>query len=162
MAALKLHVPVDLSRDDIEFDHKDIIGVGGQGFVVKGKFKKAIHAIKVTRTTTDGPADLKEVAVLAKCSHGNIIQLIGVCQQPPTLYIVMEYFKSHTLEDAIFDRKIAGCLKLSLERKHQILFQVTNALSYLHTENSTKPIVVHGDIKPHNVLSVNWKWIVKY
>ncbi|KAG8391722.1 hypothetical protein BUALT_Bualt01G0216700 [Buddleja alternifolia] len=64
------------------------------------------------------------------------------------LVLVYEYMQNGSLQDALLDRK---CVELmDWNNRFAIILSIAKGLDYLH--NSCDPPIVHGDIKPSNVL----------
>ncbi|OVA04566.1 Protein kinase domain [Macleaya cordata] len=91
----------------------------------------------------------KELNVLNKINHFNLIRLSGVCFSEGHWYLVYEYAVNGSLTDWIFYgtnvRKV-----LSWTKRVQIALDVATGLNYLHSY--TNPSHVHKDIKSSNVL----------
>ena len=92
----------------------------------------------------------KEIAVLKRLEHENIVNVIDVLDDPDQdkLYIVMEYLPSGALlpdwKEGESNEKLTP---LSEETVRVIYRDIALAMLYMHTHN-----VVHRDIKPSNIL----------
>ncbi|KAH6817842.1 Protein kinase superfamily protein [Perilla frutescens var. frutescens] len=64
------------------------------------------------------------------------------------LVLVYEYMQNGSLQDALLDRKCAELMNWS--KRFSIILSIAKGLDYLHY--SCDPPVVHGDIKPSNIL----------
>ncbi|KAH6789524.1 Protein kinase superfamily protein [Perilla frutescens var. frutescens] len=64
------------------------------------------------------------------------------------LVLVYEYMQNGSLQDALLDRKCAELMNWS--KRFSIILSIAKGLDYLHC--SCDPPVVHGDIKPSNIL----------
>jgi len=84
----------------------------------------------------------KEIAILKKLKHKNIIQLYEIMESKKNLYIVMEFCEGKELFDYIVKKK-----KLSEVEACKFFQEIINALEYLHLNN-----VTHRDLKPENLL----------
>lgn len=91
----------------------------------------------------------KEVSVLNKINHFNLIRLLGVCFDDGVWYLVYEYASNGPLSDWIYqdnpDQK-----NLNWGKRMQVASDVATGLNYLHSY--TTPPHVHKDIKSSNIL----------
>ena len=122
---------------------------GAYSTVHKGQFFYDDVAIKVlnlenmeTKTIINV---VKEIILLARVRHPNILNVFAVSFAKQEIYIITEYFENKSLQ--IFMNLNRN--KLKKINKIKILFDVAKAINYLHS--LPKPII-HCDIKPHNVL----------
>eukprot|EP00742_Colponemidia_sp_Colp-10_P007364 GILJ01007928.1.p1 GENE.GILJ01007928.1~~GILJ01007928.1.p1 ORF type:complete len:600 (-),score=61.12 GILJ01007928.1:121-1668(-) len=88
---------------------------------------------------------MREIDILSRLRHPNVIMLYGVCVTPPTVSLVMEYAS----QGSLFDQLILFQHELSSLKRHRYLMDATRGLAFLHTHH---PPVVHGDIKSLNLL----------
>ncbi|KAI4355079.1 hypothetical protein L6164_003887 [Bauhinia variegata] len=124
------------------------IGEGGYGSIYKGLLRHTEVAIKMLHSDSlQGPSEFQqEVDVLSKLRHPNLITLIGACPESWTL--VYEYLPNGSLEDRLSCKN--NTPPLSWQTRIRIAAELCSALIFLH---SSKPhSVVHGDLKPSNVL----------
>ena len=91
----------------------------------------------------------KEINILRRLHHKNIIQLYEIIETKNNLYIVMEYCEGKELFDYIVNRK-----KLTEREACRYFQQIINGVEYLHLCNIT-----HRDLKPENILLDNKKRI---
>ena len=84
----------------------------------------------------------RELDILRRIKHPNIVQLLEDFETNNELYLVMELVKGGDLFDAI-----ARCVKYSERDASGMLFNLASALKYLHNIN-----IVHRDIKPENLM----------
>ena len=84
----------------------------------------------------------KEINILKRIKHKNIIQLYEIMESKSNLYIVMEYCENKELFDYIISKKY-------LKEKEACRFfqQIIDGVEYLHLSNIT-----HRDLKPENLL----------
>lgn len=134
----------------------NILGRGGFGIVFKGVWKETDVAIK----RIEGPKGdsnleiqsqqyLRELQVLQRFRHENILQLYGVSfngNQPPCL--VYQLMERGSLEDRLQCRNRTSPLTWS--QRFEIAKGAARGLQFLHTVQD-KPLI-HGDIKSANIL----------
>jgi len=92
----------------------------------------------------------REVAIMKKLRHPNVLRLYEVLDDPKVnkLYMILEYMKNGDLMQITqSDLNSSRSKPLSDEQVWDIARQILRGLKYLH-DNS----VVHGDIKPNNIL----------
>lgn len=136
-----------VSRNSFTIDCR--LDSGGFSTVYKGQFFYEDVAIKVLNLGMMGFKQIcnvvREILLLARIRHPNVINIFGVCLHKNEMFIITEYFEHKSLH--IYLKRNKG--KISFLKKIDILFDIAKALSYLHSLD--KPII-HRDIKPHNVL----------
>ncbi|XP_015890219.3 lysM domain receptor-like kinase 4 [Ziziphus jujuba] len=91
----------------------------------------------------------KEINLLHKINHSNLIRLSGVCFSDGYWYLVYEYAANGPLSDWIYYDINDGKF-LDWGQRIQILLDVATGLNYLHSY--TTPSHVHKDIKSSNIL----------
>ena len=84
----------------------------------------------------------REISVVRRCDHPNIIKTFGSCQVYGKPCLVLELC-SKDLSKALEEQ--GG--KLPLEKCRQILTQLSSGLEYLREQG-----IVHRDLKPQNIL----------
>ena len=142
-------IKINKKRDKIGKIGNYIIGetIGEGAF---GKVKLARHiptgekvAIKIlNKERIDINKIKKEIKILKKLKHINIIQLYEVLETKKHLYIVMEYCNGQELFTLIKSKhhltEIEAC---------KYFQQIINGVEYIHLSNIT-----HRDLKPENLL----------
>ncbi|CAK77224.1 unnamed protein product (macronuclear) [Paramecium tetraurelia] len=98
----------------------------------KNKIEKNEDAIRVQR----------EISILKKVNHENIIKLYEILESDENLYLVMEYAKGGELFDYIVKKH-----QLSEPTAAHLFIQLINAVEYLHQQK-----IAHRDLKPENLL----------
>ena len=131
----------------------------GEGAFAKVKLGKHIQtgekvAIKILNKKTIYNFDIKkvkkEINILQRLKHKNIIQLYEIIETKKNLYIVMEYCEGKELFEYIVERK-----HLTEREACRYFQQMINGVEYLHLSN-----VTHRDLKPENLLLDNKKRIL--
>jgi serine/threonine-protein kinase len=126
----------------------EVVGQGGMATVYRALDLRADRDVAIKVLSPYVAADPKfrgrfdrEVNLLQRLSHPNIVPILAFGQADGFHYIVMPYLSSGTLHE----RLRAGPL-LPLEGG-RIVAQVASALAFAHEQG-----VVHRDIKPSNIL----------
>jgi serine/threonine protein kinase len=127
------------------------IGRGGFSTVYqcRDRLDSVIYAVKVVdlrplrlRERFNPSRLRREVDIMRRLKHPNIIQFVDVFETSDQLMMIMEYCPGDELFDVILARKFF------LEKDAKPIFaQICRALFYLHSLN-----IIHRDIKPENVL----------
>ncbi|KAF6166580.1 hypothetical protein GIB67_005442 [Kingdonia uniflora] len=90
----------------------------------------------------------KEVNILNKINHCNVIRLYGVCEDNGYIYLVYEFMVNGSLSDWL--SKKSSPFVHSWNRRVEIALDIANGIHYLH--NFMDPACVHKDINSGNVL----------
>ena len=124
----------------------------GEGAFAKVRLATQIHikekcAIKIVdKRFLENVQDIqrlrKEIKILKKIRHKNIIQLYDIMESKTNLYFVMEYCKGGELFDYIVKKK-----KLTEKEACIFFHQIINGVEYLHNQG-----IIHRDLKPENLL----------
>eukprot|EP00928_Gymnodinium_smaydae_P064113 TRINITY_DN47529_c0_g1_i1.p1 TRINITY_DN47529_c0_g1~~TRINITY_DN47529_c0_g1_i1.p1 ORF type:complete len:726 (-),score=54.44 TRINITY_DN47529_c0_g1_i1:139-2316(-) len=140
-----------IQAEDLILYPDRLLGLGGYGSVVVGSWKLAPVAVKVPKGRENGdrhPLAL-ELRHLRKLRHPNIVSFLGVCIACDTvdMVLVLEYVRGDNLRDfmAKYDEFATHCTRF----RWQVLVDVSAALHFLHSQS---PALVHGDLKPNNIL----------
>jgi serine/threonine protein kinase len=84
----------------------------------------------------------REIRILKKLDHPNIIRLIEVIHENGYIFVVMEHCEGGTLLDLILADKLHD-----LSDVKRLFRQIAEAVAYLHSLG-----IAHGDIKPDNIV----------
>lgn len=131
-----------------KYEMKETLGTGGFA-VVKKVSKKGtgeLFALKIVDKTKLKPKQLntltREINIMHKLSHPNIVHLYEVIETEETLYLVLELVEGGELFDAI-------CSKGSFTEVDAatLIRQMLEAIKYSHEKG-----VAHRDLKPENLL----------
>ncbi|KAE8727141.1 putative Serine-threonine protein kinase, plant-type [Hibiscus syriacus] len=115
-----------------------------KGSVYRGVINGDFAAIKKVHGDVS-----KEIQLLNKVNHSNLIRLSGVCINDGNWYLVYEYTANGALSDWIFNQDDSRKF-LSWKHRIQIALDVATGLNYLHS--FTNPPHIHKDLKTSNVL----------
>ena len=127
----------------------DKIGEGGMGHVYKARHRrmKRVVALKVlpsamTKTREAVERFEREVEVIAKLEHTNVVTAHDADEADGVHFLVMQYVKGSDLAELV--RKNGT---LSVAKALDYLIQAGRGLDYAHAQG-----VIHRDIKPSNLL----------
>ncbi|KAL0456544.1 UNVERIFIED_CONTAM: putative LRR receptor-like serine/threonine-protein kinase [Sesamum latifolium] len=150
----------DLLKATDGFSEANLIGSGKFGSVYKGIFEdgQILIAVKVLNLVVKGAfkSFMAECNALRDIRHRNLLKLLSVCESID--------FQGNDFRSLIYDFKANGSLdkwlyhheeqeglrRLSLIQRLDIAIDVAHALEYLHF--GTDSTIVHGDLKPSNIL----------
>lgn len=125
------------------------IGSGGFSEVYLGldkilNIKIAIKKINLKQKNIVLDKLIKEIEIMKKMDHPNIISYYDVIKTEEYWYIIMEYCNKGTLEDVIkYNKKI----KEKEINTYYYLNQLKNAINYIRNMG-----YIHRDLKPMNIL----------
>lgn len=97
----------------------------------------------------------QELDILLQLQHDNIVKLLGYCDVQDEGALVFEYVSNGTLQDKLHGgereiKKSSSSSVISWRNRMEIAYQLAQALEYLHEKCPLQ--IVHGDIKPSNIL----------
>lgn len=109
----------------------------------KSRIKQAADVERVTR----------EIRILKRNRHRNIIQLFEVVDSEKTIYLIMEYADGGEMFDYIVAHQ-----RIPEHEAVRLFHQVVDGLEYLHNME-----VTHRDLKPENLLlqTSHDGWVIK-
>ena len=136
-----------------DFEILKELGCGSFGRVflarhIKTKFLYAIKAIDKQNKTNQNekPYFRRELEVMYKIHHPNVVKLFGHFEDNKYCYFIMEYLSKGNVYHLLnADKKKF----LSSKVVASIMKDVISAIYFLHNMN---PPIIHRDIKPENVL----------
>ncbi|XP_072987527.1 putative wall-associated receptor kinase-like 16 [Typha latifolia] len=149
--SFKIFTKKELEEATNKFDDSTILGRGGCGTVHKGTLKNnRVVAIKRSRVINDSQMKElgKEMLILSQINHKNVVKLLGCCLEVEVPMLVYEFVPNGTLYQLIHGKN--NTPHISLKTRLRIAHESAEALSYLHS--SASPPIIHGDVKPSNIL----------
>ena len=150
-SSVQVQTPTFKQGDQISLPSRSL-GIGLYGEVLEVDYKGRTFAAKEYRGGFISPEELMTIFAekLIGLRHSNVVPYYGVCNIMGTgrYVVVMERLRTNL---ASFVDTATNKEKREIEpqRKLSILHDVAKGLEYLH---SLKPIIVHCDLKPCNVL----------
>ncbi|CAK80366.1 unnamed protein product (macronuclear) [Paramecium tetraurelia] len=128
------------------------IGKGTFGKVYRGLHKptQQFVAIKILeKSKIEQPADFtriqREIHILRKLRHPNVVQLYEILESETKIYLIMEFVSGGELFQHIVKSK-----RLPENEAAALFSQIIEAIEYLHSLK-----VAHRDLKPENLLLEN-------
>ena len=127
------------------------IGSFGRVLLVQHNKTKVQYALKVLdkgkqMNEQDKENFLREVEIMYKIHHPNIVKLFGHFEDNENCYLLMEYVDKGELFSYIPEN---GKSKITTREVASIIRDVISAVYYIHHMN---PPIMHRDIKPENIL----------
>nr|XP_043628063.1 uncharacterized protein LOC122599568 [Erigeron canadensis] len=129
-----------------------VIGAGGFGAVYEGEVShsrgRSIVAIKrLNRQFGQGdPEFLKEIMLLSRYTHENLISLLGFCDEEDEKVLIYEHASKGSLDRHLSDPHLTWAQRI------KICLGAAKGLCYLHDPKGTHQRVIHCDIKSANIL----------
>eukprot|EP01121_Diplochlamys_sp_Union-15-3_P020598 TRINITY_DN8061_c0_g1_i1.p1 TRINITY_DN8061_c0_g1~~TRINITY_DN8061_c0_g1_i1.p1 ORF type:complete len:373 (+),score=90.70 TRINITY_DN8061_c0_g1_i1:3-1121(+) len=137
---------------DIEKDYAlgEEIGRGGFSIVVEAVSKKsgtagekyAVKIIEKSMIQDDIKLLRREVDIMKRVDHKNILKLHEIYESDDKVYIVMELVNGSELFDRIVDKGY-----YTEKNAINVIKQILSAVAYLHDQE-----IAHRDLKPENLL----------
>ncbi|TIB72958.1 hypothetical protein E3Q23_03165 [Wallemia mellicola] len=127
-------------------EKKDKIGSGGFKDVYAGTIRKKRCAVADIRGQLT-EMDIKELQVLSKLNHPNIVKFLGVSipeDKSVPVMLISELCKNGDLFDYLRQHPPP-----TNKKAFQIMLDIAKGLEYLH---NAKPSIIHRDVKSSNVL----------
>ncbi|XP_042507798.1 putative receptor-like protein kinase At1g80870 [Macadamia integrifolia] len=143
----------ELNSATNKFRDCNSIGKGGSGTVFRGILRdgKSVAVKKLDSNSLQADREFQnELQVLGGLrSSPYVVTLLGFCVDKKQRSLVYEYMRNRSLQESLFAEGI-GVPILDWNRRFEIIVDIARALAFLHLE--CDPPVIHGDIKPSNVL----------
>ncbi|CAH1453400.1 unnamed protein product [Lactuca virosa] len=154
----KLQIPLEYIQQATDnFGDSHFLAEGGFGKVYRGELilsnGPTMAAVKrLNPSNNQGDADFwREIMLLSKYKHENIILLLGFCYQSKERILVYEYAPKNSLNNHLHDPKFSWIQRL------KICLGAARGLEYLHNPRGGQQRVLHRDIKSANILlDQNW------
>jgi len=140
------HSDIEISFSELNITSK--LGEGTFGVVYKGTWRGSSVAIKQLKINEHVNNQVleefrKELTILSRLRHPNIVLLMAACTSPPNLCFVTEFLPGGSLYDALHSKKI----KMNMQLYKKLAIQIAQGMNYLHLSG-----IIHRDIKSLNLL----------
>eukprot|EP01091_Cochliopodium_minus_P008603 TRINITY_DN1981_c0_g1_i1.p1 TRINITY_DN1981_c0_g1~~TRINITY_DN1981_c0_g1_i1.p1 ORF type:complete len:859 (+),score=213.74 TRINITY_DN1981_c0_g1_i1:61-2637(+) len=131
-----------------------VIGEGSYGKVYKATYNEEVVAVKsVTILSQAHKAFLeRELFILSKMNHENVLRFIGISRQKDTIYLITELVLYGELAAAVAEDHIP---RDNWHIKLKMAHQGGLSINYLHEKK-----IIHNDIKTENML-ISEDWNIK-
>ncbi|KAJ9136156.1 hypothetical protein P3X46_033261 [Hevea brasiliensis] len=127
---------------------------GAHSKLYHGVYKDEPVAVKIIRAPDDDEngtlaARLKnqysrEVTLLSRLHHRNVIKFVAACKKPPVYCVITEYLSEGSLRAYLHKLEHKS---LTLQRLIAVALDIARGMEYIHSQG-----VIHRDLKPENVL----------
>jgi len=152
-ASAGLHTPHPHEKLEDKYEIGKEVGRGGFSVVKRGRNRQTNEdvAIKCINKKTLKKDELqllsREINIMKKLQHRNIVQLHDIFETQTDLYLVLEFVPGGELFDQIVERGSYSEHDAAL-----LVKQILEGIDYMHKHG-----VVHRDLKPENLLCANPK-----
>ncbi|GMH21513.1 hypothetical protein Nepgr_023355 [Nepenthes gracilis] len=174
-SGISIFSPLIKKEDDLKFLEKEdglasleLIGRGGCGDVYRAQLPRshgmmiAIKRITAAPNQANDPLEEEtkqlnkrmrqiraEIKTIGQIRHRNLLPLLAHVGRPGCHYLVYEFMKNGSLQDAL-NQAAEGTREFEWLARHRIAVGVAAGLEYLHFSN--EPKIIHRDLKPANIL----------
>ncbi|GAV89549.1 Pkinase_Tyr domain-containing protein [Cephalotus follicularis] len=136
-----------------------MIGEGSYSIVYEGLYQSQPVAVKVIQPCRTSAVSRehkqnfqREVVMLSRVEHGNILKFIGASVEP-TMTIITELMRGNTLQKYLWSVRPK---RLDLKLSISFALDISRAMEYLHANG-----IIHRDLKPSNLLLTEDKKQIK-
>ncbi|XP_028789073.1 proline-rich receptor-like protein kinase PERK3 [Neltuma alba] len=143
---------LELATDGFSKSKK--VGEGGFGTVYQGVLNNEFVAVKKPRSgANQGKQQLQtEIQVISQARHRHIVSLVGYYidedeERGKDMLLAYEFIPNGSLHSHLHGK---GTKIIDWETRMKIAIGSAKGFAYLH--EGCKPKIMHGDIKPHNIL----------
>ncbi|XP_020221346.1 serine/threonine/tyrosine-protein kinase HT1 [Cajanus cajan] len=127
---------------------------GAHSRLYHGVYKEEAVAVKIIRAPEDDESGtlasrlekqfIREVTLLSRLHHQNVIKFSAACRKPPVYCIITEYLAEGSLRAYLHKLEHQT---ISLQKLVAFALDIARGMEYIHSQG-----VIHRDLKPENVL----------
>lgn len=127
---------------------------GAHSQLYQGLYKDEPVAVKIIRVPDDDENGalgaqlenqfIREVTLLSRLYHQNVLRFVAACRTPPVFLIVTEYLSGGSLRAYLHKLEHQP---LPLQKLIAVSLDIARGMEYIHSQG-----VIHRDLKPENVL----------